>query len=251
MKCPYCDEKTIFHVHTYRCKHASQEREEEYVKKALSLGSTKLVFTDHAPFPENPFQNRMAIEELPEYISVLQRLKEKYKGVLDIQIGLEIEYIPDYRNYYQKLKENVDILLLGQHFSLLPDKRYTFMEIDKNIELYALAEGMIAGMETGFFEAVSHPDRIFRRIKNWNTEMEKIATEIKECASSREIILEQNISNMLKQKKQEYRPEFWETVPFELQILYGVDAHSVNDMEKYYHIQKVLQDNDKKVWRKS
>ena len=56
---------------------------------------------------------------------------------------------------------------------------------------------------------------------------------------------------MLKQKKQEYRPEFWETVPFELQILYGVDAHSVNDMEKYYHIQKVLQDNDKKVWRKS
>lgn len=41
MKCPYCDEKTIFHVHTYRCKHASQEREEEYVKKAISLGSTK------------------------------------------------------------------------------------------------------------------------------------------------------------------------------------------------------------------
>ena len=114
-----------------------------------------------------------------------------------------------------------------------------------------MAEGMIAGMETGFFEAVSHPDRIFRRIKNWNTEMEKIATEIKECASSREIILEQNISNMLKQKKQEYRPEFWETVPFELQILYGVDAHSVNDMEKHYHIQKVLQDNDKKVWCKS
>ena len=30
------EEKTIFHVHSYRCKHASQEQEEEYIKKGIA-----------------------------------------------------------------------------------------------------------------------------------------------------------------------------------------------------------------------
>ena len=58
------EEKTIFHVHSYRCKHASQEKEEEYIKKAIKLGATQIAFTDHAPFPGNPFRNRMSIKEL-------------------------------------------------------------------------------------------------------------------------------------------------------------------------------------------
>ena len=127
------EEKTIFHVHSYRCKHASREQEEEYIKKAIELGATKIVFTDHAPFPGNPFLNRMSIKELPEYVTVLQGLKEKYVGILEIKIGLEIEFVPTYREYYQALldKWDMDILLLGEHFSLLPDGRYTFEMSEK------------------------------------------------------------------------------------------------------------------------
>lgn len=33
--------KHIFHVHTYRCKHASEELDEEYIKTALSFGAKK------------------------------------------------------------------------------------------------------------------------------------------------------------------------------------------------------------------
>ena len=63
--------KELFHIHTHRCKHASSEADVEYVEKAIELGARKIVFTDHAPFPDNPFGNRMDIEELPEYIDCL------------------------------------------------------------------------------------------------------------------------------------------------------------------------------------
>lgn len=55
--------KELFHVHTYRCKHAGDEREIEYVKRAIELGASGITFTDHAPFPGNPFGHRMQMEE--------------------------------------------------------------------------------------------------------------------------------------------------------------------------------------------
>ena len=120
--------KTIFHVHGHRCKHASGEPESEYIKRAVELGAEVIVFTDHAPFPENPFNYRMALNELKEYVQTLQELKVQYMDFIEVKIGLEIEYIPIYVDYYRELKEKwgMDILLLGQHFALLPDGSYTF-----------------------------------------------------------------------------------------------------------------------------
>lgn len=99
---------------------------------------------------------------------------------------------------------------------------------------------MIAGMETGLFQVVAHPDQIFRRMKKWNAEMDAISKEIKECAASTGVLLEKNISNMLERKKRVYRKEFWEELPDKLQIIYGVDAHSVTEMEENFCTQKKM-----------
>ena len=89
-------EKEVFHVHTYRCKHASDEDDEAYVRAAVDLGAKRIVFTDHAPFPGNPFGHRMQYEELSEYISSLLILKDKYAAIIEIMVGLEIEYFPSF-----------------------------------------------------------------------------------------------------------------------------------------------------------
>lgn len=44
------DNKYVFHVHTYRCGHATNETDEDYIKSAIVLGSDSITFTDHAPF---------------------------------------------------------------------------------------------------------------------------------------------------------------------------------------------------------
>ena len=235
------NQNTIFHVHTHRCHHASMEPDLAYVQKAIELSAEELVFTDHAPFPGNPFQGRMALKDLPEYMYTLQELKQRYANIIRIKIGLEIEYLPNYSNYYEWLKEQetFDLFLLGPHFSLMPDGSYSFQSKKKTEIVPYLAESLIAGMESGLFQAVAHPDQIFRYKKKWNPEFSSIAREIKECAADNRIVLEKNISNMLGKKNQQqshrlYRPEFWQELPDDLQIIYGVDAHSVEEMEQHY-----------------
>ena len=48
--------KHIFYVHTFRCKHGSDESD-DYIRTALFLGAEKITFTDHCPFPGNPSCN--------------------------------------------------------------------------------------------------------------------------------------------------------------------------------------------------
>ena len=89
----------FFHVHTWRCKHASDETDQEIIEKAISLGAKKITFTDHVPFPENPFGNRMDFEQLEEYLETLSSLKEKYQNQIDVKIGFEVEFVPKYLDY--------------------------------------------------------------------------------------------------------------------------------------------------------
>ncbi len=231
-------QNSIFHVHTYRCGHMrDKKREWEYVEKAIEVGAREIWFTDHAPFPGDVFNDRMLMEELPDYVSTLRALKEQYKDRIEIKIGLEIEYLPKFHNYYEELRDSgaFDIFLLGQHFALLEDGTYTFDNMDKSGEAKALADAMIAGMESGFFQVVAHPDQIFRRQDGWDKEREQMSNDIKACAVRTDMILEKNISNMIgKKKKRAYRAEFWNNLPEEIEIIYGLDAHSVVELEENY-----------------
>ena len=102
-----CIDKTeLFHVHTYRCRHAEEIPDEAYVKKAIALGASGILFSDHSPFPGNPFGNRMDIEQLPEYLDTIRMLKVKYAGKINIRVGLEIEYLPSFHSFYEDMRRN-------------------------------------------------------------------------------------------------------------------------------------------------
>ena len=118
----------IFHVHTSRCRHAEDISDEAFILKAIELGATGIWFTDHAPFPGNPFRNRMEYDELNEYISTLSQYKEAYSDRITVHIGLEIEYFPSFSSYYEELNsnENIEMLLLGQHMAEDIPGHYTF-----------------------------------------------------------------------------------------------------------------------------
>jgi len=175
-------EKEIFHVHTYRCKHASDEEDEAYIKAAVDLGAKRIVFTDHAPFPGNPFGHRMKYEELSEYISSLQTLKYKYASIIEIMVGLEIEYLPSFEEYYSELRENsdIEILMLGQHMFEVSPGRYSFQY--KDLWFPEIAESVIQGIKTDIFDGVAHPDRVFKQEPIWTDEMHHLSGIIvREC----------------------------------------------------------------------
>ena len=95
-----------FHIHTWRCEHAGDERENAYIRTAMYLGAKQITFTDHAPFPGDSFRGRMKMADLPEYIETLSELKAKYQGKIQVRIGLEAEYLPGFQAYYEKLRED-------------------------------------------------------------------------------------------------------------------------------------------------
>ena len=237
---------SAFHIHTFRCKHAGDEDDELYIRKAIELGAKSIVFTDHAPFPGNPFGNRMDIEELPEYINTLDILKGKYNKRIQVCIGLEIEYLPSFKEYYKELSDNekIDWLILGQHMYEYEPGVYSFSdtkEVKDQVEYIGLCEAMIEGMETRLFRVVAHPDRAFRRRKVWDDSMNELSRRLIETAIETGTVLEKNVSSL--GRKHQYWEEFWNLLEGILQEdeskqafwVNGLDAHSVAELDESYN----------------
>ena len=227
----------IFHVHSFRCKHAGNAPDSAYIKKAVELGASKITFTDHAPFPDNPFGNRMDISELPEYIGTLNCLKTEYKNHIEVVVGLEIEFIPMYLDYYQELYNlpGLDMLMIGQHFYQHEDGRYSFsdsLEFRKTNEATGVIDAIIKGIETDMFTVVAHPDRAFRYCAHWTDAQEALSRKLICAALKHNVKLELNESS---KKKGLFRKEFWSLLSevgkaTDDIVIKGLDAHSVKEL---------------------
>ena len=224
----------IFHVHTYRCRHADNVLDEDYILKAIELGASSITFTDHAPFPGDPFMNRMKYAELDEYIFTLSHLREKYNKQIRVRIGLEIEYLPSFEEYYCKLRDRkcFDLLLLGQHHYEIEAGKFNFQvpKCEWNEKEYqGIMKAQIKGIKTKYFDAIAHPDRAFRSEHTWNNEMEKLSVELIEAAKQNQVIIEKNLQSQ--KRKYNFWPEFWNLVPEDTKYIIGYDAHSLKELE--------------------
>ena len=226
----------IFHVHTFRCRHAEEVPDEAYVKAAVALGASDIWFTDHAPFPGDPFGSRMRYSELEEYISTISALKKQHTDI-NVHIGLEAEYFPgfDKAGYYEQLRSipELELLLLGQHMAEISSEPldYSFSlsgeELEREEYRY-LGNAILHAIDTGYFGAVAHPDRIFRRSVCWDEDKAGISRRIIKAASDAGIPIERNLSSP--DTNYGFTPEFWKLVPVGTKLITGLDAHCVSDM---------------------
>ena len=103
---PVISDQELFHVHTFRCRHAEEIPDRAYVEKALELGAKGIWFTDHCPFPGDLFkrEHRMLYKELPE-------LRHIYSGKTRCNIKL-----PGLRNFYTDILTKLLISLRGTYW---------------------------------------------------------------------------------------------------------------------------------------
>ncbi len=78
--------KQNLHTHSTYCD--GKDTPEQVVQKAIEQGFDSIGFSGHAPNNYSGFSYKYPIAE---YIQEINRLKEKYKGKLDIYCGLEYE----------------------------------------------------------------------------------------------------------------------------------------------------------------
>lgn len=221
----------VFHVHTWRCGHAARNPDRDYVERAVHLGAKEIWFTDHAPFPGDPFGGRMPVGLLVDYQKSLQALAEEYEGIIRIIPGLETEYFPGMENWYDVLQGMGFVLLLGQHMYRLPGGGMNFSLPDarkKREEADGIVDALIQGMGSGYFIAVAHPDRAFRYRKDWTAEETRLAEALLTEAETSGLPVEDNLSC---RKNGQYRPELWALAePKRIDRVCGLDAHSPEEI---------------------
>ena len=154
-----------YHTHTARCRHAWGE-DKEYVENAIQEGMKVLGFSDHCPwiFPKDYVSHtRMEPQELDGYFYALEALRQEYARDITIYIGFESEYIPELMEEQNQLLDGypVDYMILGEHFTASEvTGPYTGFPTESEQDLEKYVDLCIAGMETGKYVYVAHPDLI-------------------------------------------------------------------------------------------
>lgn len=91
-----------YHMHTPLCKHAGGPME-AYVERGIDLGLREVGFSDHNPLPDGRSANvRMSEAELAYYVERVTELRYRYRGKIDVMLGLEVDYVEGLEDYLQR-----------------------------------------------------------------------------------------------------------------------------------------------------
>lgn len=250
-----------YHNHTYRCGHADQIEDEEYIKEYLKNGFKKVAFTEHCPEKDiiDKRENiRMSYDARDDYLASIKRLKEKYKNEIIIESGYEIEYLPGEEKNLFELKDEVDKIVLGQHF--IYDDKGNLKILGSNTEyseddLKKYIEYIKEALKLGLPDIIVHPDIYMFGQKTFGNLEEKTAHQLCQIAELYNIPLEINLakicnSTYYKGKKFNNDPiaiqrvrakkavypcqEFWSIASeYNIEVLYGLDVHHLGQISLF------------------
>jgi histidinol-phosphatase (PHP family) len=218
-----------YHTHTKRCHHAIGE-DREYVEKAIKSGIKTLGFSDHAPYilplDNNYSAHRILLTEAEDYVHSVRSLAKEYAKDIRILCGFELEYYPDFHKEEMAYLKSFspDYLILGQHF-LGDEKRFIRSSaLEGDAALTAYVTQAIAGLATGDFLYLAHPDLAGFRFSEETLQYEY--RRLCQYAKAHNIPLELNLLGI--REKRHYPSATFFKIAAEVgnDILIGIDAHS-------------------------
>lgn len=210
------------------CGHAIGEPD-EYAAVAEARGLKGIVITCHYPLPSDWRRPRMTEEQLPEYIALVGRTREKWRGRLDVRLGLECEYAPVLESWLERQLARIepDYLLASIH----PIQRYQelYWTDDPCAAHRVYYEHLGAAAETGHFDAIAHFDFIKFMVRaEWDPGhfRHDIQRALDRIAAAG-LTVELNTAGLRNRLKETY-PSFWilkEMKKREIPVALASDAH--------------------------
>lgn len=232
-------QKFNYHTHTRRCGHADNNMtDEDFVKLFIKKGFTKIAFTDHCPEKEEIDHRknmRMNYSEKDEYLNSIKSLKEKYKDIIEIETGFEVEYLPGQEENLFELKNETDKIIIGQHFIYDANNELKLLRRQEFTDEDALkyAEYIKVAIEKKIPDIIAHPDVYMLSREKFTEVDEEVAHIICSTAEKYGIPIEINLAHpnevIIEGIENIVYPckEFWKIASEykNLKVLYGVDAH--------------------------
>ena len=233
-----------YHTHTWRCQHAAGT-EADYVRSAVETGYAVLGFADHTAWPyRSDFVAgmRMRLSQLDGYLSTIRALAEEYRDSLFIPLGLECEAFPEFFSWLRDLKaEKLDYALLGNHYDTNDETGgFYFGRCTRPRHVQAYGRTTLAGIETGLFDCVAHPDLYCCAYPAFDADCRAVARDLCAAAEALDIPLEYNLLGV--QRLEAFRAggglgypcrEFWEVAAgYRVKAIVGLDAHQPQQISR-------------------
>ena len=257
-----------FHTHSSFCD--GKNEPEAYVTRAVELGMDTLGFSSHAPLKDG-IKWAMQENDLAEYISEINRLKEKYKNDIELYLSLELDYIPGITKSFDELKGSLglDYTIGSVHlvranakdelwFLDGPDTNYTkglqqLFNGDIKEAIAAYYHQVIEMIETQKPDVIGHVDKVkmnnkgryFSESEDWYVELQNQTLDALDRSGC---IVEVNTRGVYKKKSEKLFPDDYflqECLRRKIPITISTDAHQPEELLKYFEEYKKIPETDR------
>jgi histidinol-phosphatase (PHP family) len=246
-----------FHSHTNYCDGSAEP--EVYVIEAIKQGFKIYGFSAHSPIP---LPNDFALTEdnIHSYCNEINRLKEKYKGQIDILLGMEADFIPGLTTSFDDFRTqfNLEYIIGSVHVVKTPAgdtwfidgpvresyddglKRFFNNDIRLAVTLFYHQTNQM--LETEHFEIIGHFDKItmynqnrfFTSSEQW---YRKLVMETIALIKEKGLVVEINSRGLYKKRSLDFYPETFilkhlhdEKIP----VMISTDAHAPHEIGLLY-----------------
>ena len=224
-----------YHTHTPLCRHAVGEPT-EYAARALALGLAELGFSDHAPMPQDGFDDwRMTASQLDEYIAKVRQARQDHPG-LNLKLGLEVDFLPDMEDWARDLaaRHRWDYLIGSVHYvseswALDDPRRLSEWRGRDPWEVWtAYFERLTQAAESGLFDIIGHVDLCKKFSIYPQQDCTPLFQRFLNAARKHDVAIELNTAGLRKDCREIYPSARFLQLAAEagVPITFGSDAHS-------------------------
>jgi len=238
------------HVHTRLCHHARGEME-EYVLAAIKKGLRKLIFLEHLEISIDYFESTWLTEnDFNFYHEEGKRLQDKYRGSLEIGLGVEVGYNP------KSIEETLHRLNLhswdrigisyhfmatdSEHLNLVSSKQVNIdaldkIGVDKVVKRYY--KELLNGVEKLPGQVLCHIDAVMRHHPNVvrTPEHDRLIDDLLDSVARNNMSLEVNTSGYrIKDGAYPSLDILKKAVAKNIPLVAGSDAHCPEDVGRYF-----------------
>ena len=252
------------HIHTPYCPHGTDDKFEQYVEKAIKVGLDEISFTEHFPLPKGftdpapDNDSSIKLGQLKNYINDVNKLKDRYKDKIKINVGAEVDYVEGFEKEIKSLLDEYGKYLedgiLSVHMIKIEDEYYCMdfssEEFEKIVNLLGSVESVYNLYYETLIKAINSdlgkykPKRIghLNLVRKYNKKFpydysnNKKLKELVKLISDRGYELDYNIAGLFKEDCGEtyisgYLAELIKQ--YNIKLVLGSDSHSAKYIDKY------------------
>lgn len=250
------------HTHHKRCNHASGEIR-DYIEAGIEAGLDIIGISDHSPYFNSEQEQlrpniAMGKSEFKNYVAEVLRLKEEYKGKIEVLLGVESDFFLGKMSRYEKeyAKYPFDYIIGSVHsvdeLSIFNRNRWKKLNPAERIAVKDKYYDLIKqSARSGIFQILGHIDAMKGFYPEFSELKSKELEPTLKVIGEQGIAIEVNTSGKMKACGGWYPSDaiLERALHYGIDITFGSDAHSPERVgDDFMKVQDKLKDIGFKKW---